>query len=342
MVWPIAIAAAATVGSALLQWYNSSQAAQASAEERAKVEELLSQINEPGFDLNKITPEQFSVVAKYTPETVPTIAEAAPTVVKAASEGAQTGRAAQRKSLERMLQQAESGTDPIYEAAQRKAARSAAGTAASSRASLSDQFARRGAMNSGLQFAGNQAAIGSAETAQAIAGEDAAANQFARQQAAQQNAANLGGQMFGQDVGIEQTNANILNSFNQRAVQNAMEANQFNAQQKWNAQLQNQNLAQDVANRNVTQGNAAQYENRDYGNKMQQQAYQNKLDKLRIQQGIGSQNAQDAYGNAAQQNQAISGLAGGIANVAGYYGQQQENAANRDLEREKIKAGYKG
>ena len=339
---PAIIAGGALVGSALLQWYNSSQAANASAEERAKIEELLSNIQDPTFDLSKITPEQFQVVAKYTPEVVPTIAEAAPTVVKAASEGARTGRAAQKSSLQRMLQQAEGGTDPLYELAQRKAARSAAGTAASNRAALSDQFARRGGLNSGLQFAGNQAAIGSAETANALAGEEAAANQFQRQQAAQQNAANLGGQMFGQDVGIEQTNANILNSFNQRAVENAMRANQFNAGQKWNAQLQNQNLAQSNADRNVAQRNASQYEQRDFGNKMAQNAYQNQLDRLRIQQGISNQNVQDIYGNAGQQNQAISGIAGGIANAAGAYGSYQENEENRDLEREKIKAGYKG
>lgn len=327
---PIALMAGATIGSALLQWYNSNQAANATAAERAKVEELLGKIQQPGFDVSKITPEDFQVVAKFTPEQIPTIAEANPTLVKAMGAGAQQGSAAQKSMLEKMLMQAESGTDPLYELAQRQAARQAAGTAASNRASLSDQFARRGAMNSGLQFAGNQAAIGNEQTAQALAGEQAAANQFQRQQQAQQNAANLGGQMYGQDVNMEQLNANIMNQFNQRAVENANRANQFNAQQRQAASNANQQVGQDIANKNVGQRNAAAYDARDTANKYNQQTYQNSLDKARILAGQSEGRTQDINANTNQQNQALAGLAGGLTNIGMYAGKPEAGPQSYD------------
>ena len=185
-------------------------------------------------------------------------------------------------------------------------------------------------LNSGLQFASAQGAAGDALSAQALAGEQASANQFQRQQGALGQAANLGGEMFGQDVGIEQTNANILNSFNQRAVQNAQQANQFNAQQRSAAQAANQGLMQDTANRNTAQGNASQYEQRDFTNKMEKDAYQRQMDKINAKQGIASNRINDINANTNQQNQAISGLGSGITNVAGYY-----------QDREDKKAGYK-
>jgi len=332
---PVSIALLAGAGvqlaSGISQWFSSRAAQQASDEELQRMQELLEKVQSPDFDINTITPEEFKVVASYTPELVPIIEEKAPQMVKAYSAGAVKGRDAQRSVLDRLMSQSESGTDPMYQLAQNMAARNAAGTAASNRASLTDQFARRGAMNSGLQFAGNMAAVGDAQTAQALSGQQSAADQFARQQAAMGQAADLGGQMYSQDVDLEKINAGIINSFNQRAAENAMRANEYNAGQRWNAQLANQNLSQNVADKNVTARNVATYDNRDYGNQMKQQQYDNEMNKIGVQSGQSQAAQQSAYNNAALRNQGISAIGQGIGGAASTYAdyKTRENAAQQ-------------
>ena len=165
----------------------------------------------------------------------------------------------------------------------------------------------RDAMSRGTGTGGNALAL------QAIAAQAAAdrASQSGLQTAQdmaqtqqQANAAQLqgAGQLRGQDIGLNTTNANLINQFNQynSAVQQATK----NA----NVQLQNQALQNQRQTQNANV--AAQ-------NQAKQQGVQNALTKAQI--GAGVTNSQNANSNAnsAAKSGMVQGVFGGLGQVGG-------------------------
>lgn len=318
----LGIAGGAIIGSAALQWLNSKDAQRASNAERDRIQQLYEKVNTPNFDPKDLTPEDYQVVGTYVPQVAPYVEAIAPQVVKADSQGAVQGRAAQEDALQNMLQMARNGKDPLSEIANARSGRSAASNSQSARATLDAQMQRRGVQpGSGLSYAGNQAAISDAFQADALAGEQSAADAAQRRMQATNQAANLGGQIYGQDVSLAEKNANTMNDFNKWVR---------GAQQDWQnqragtlntAQQQNLGTAQNVSNANV--GLANQFKGNRIAN--QEQKFQNDLAIANGKAGLSNNRVNDISQYAQQGNSAIGGIGQGIAQTAMYAGKKNND-----------------
>lgn len=311
------IAGGAILGSAIVNWMNSKDAASATAQERARVAELFEKIQQPNFDPADLDYDDYQVVSQFTPEVAPYVEMMAPQAVEVKSADAKLGRDAERQSLEQMMQMARSGKDPLAEIAQAQASRKAAGDAQSARATLDQTMQRRGVgPGSGLQYAGNQAAISDAFMADALAGEQAAASAAGRRMDATNQAANLGGNIYGREMSLAEKNASIMNDYNKYLRDSKQTWQNQRAGTLNNANQLNFQNAQDIGNKNVGLGNLA----KDNRNRQKQQMFDNTLSQARGAAGLSDNRVSDINANAAQQNQAIQGLGEGISKIAMNWG----------------------
>jgi hypothetical protein len=309
------IAGGAIIGSAIMNWMNSKDAAEATAQERQRVAELFDRIQQPNFDPKDLTPEDYKVVATYVPQVAPYVEAIAPQTVQVTSPDAMQGRNAEKSALENMLAMARSGRDPLSEIAQSRASRKAASDAQSARATLDAQMQRRGVgAGSGLQYAGNQAAISDAFMADALAGEQAAEGAAGRRVQANQQAGNLGSQIYGQEASLAEKNAGIMNDFN-KWIRDSKQTWQNQRSNTLNdATMTNFKNVQDTANKNTALANSAKTGRND----MAQQKFDNALSIARGKAGLSDQRVNDIGNNTRQQNTAVQGLGEGIAKIGMY------------------------
>lgn len=327
MVLPLLVAGGAVaLGSALIQWQNSRSASAASAMERARIQGLINKVQDPSFDFNQIDPQEFQVVGKFVPQVAPLILEKNPTLMQAQGAGAQAGRGAQMQALQNLRERSLSGTDAQSEIAQSQAQRAANATAQSNRSQLDETFQRRGQMGSGMQFAGNLAALSDTQNAQALAGEQSAMGAANRRDSALSQSADLGGQLYNQDMSMEEKNANLINDFNRRLTSQQNEFGRFNAGVGNEASMFNLNQAQRNSDKNIGQANEFRKYNQSYGNQQRQQKFDNDLSRLGLNQRQSAGNLQQINQDTAQKNSAIAGAAGAITSGMGAY--QTESGQN--------------
>lgn len=216
----------------------------------------------PQFDTSKLTPEDLQSVGKYTPEIAPYIAEAAPELVRQSSEAMQ-GRSAQRKALEKYLLMGETGDDAISAQESFMARQRAGADTRSRQQALEQNFARRGQLGSGMQFAAQLQAGQAAGNQQALAQMQAASDAQRRRLEALARGADVGASIYSQEMDLASQNTDIINRFNQRMA-NSRQAYEMSRMGALNdAQRYNLGMQQDIANANVRQRNRAQEMNQD-------------------------------------------------------------------------------
>ena len=263
MVVPLVMGAVA-VGSAIAQYMQSEEARQLSAEEREKLERLISDVQSPSFNWSKIDPKAYAVVAKYQPQVASFIEEKAPQLTQMASADAVTSREAQREALTRLRAQAQ-GQDPLADAELAENLSAAAVANRGRNAAVKEDFSRRGqgggtsemlAQLLGTQQANEQASTGS---------RGAFIEAQRRKLQALRDSTSLAGAIRDDEFRVESGNNNLINSFNQRNAVRRQDwatgaATTANEGQRFN--LTNE---QDVGNRNTTTANqfAVQERNRE-------------------------------------------------------------------------------
>jgi hypothetical protein len=344
MVAPLAVYGALAVGSAVTQWLSSRAGQAASEEERARMAELLNQVQEPDFDTSQFTPEQYELVKEYVPQVAKFVEAAAPEMVKLTESGSR-GRDAELSALAELQSIARSGTDPLTEIARNQSARRASADSHSNRATIDEQMQRRGLQQgSGLGLAANLLGTSSAFQNDALAGEQAAIANAQRRDSALQNAGQLGGNIYGQDVNLQSKNADILNQFNQWATNRRQDFNNSNANVYNEAQRFNIGNQQDISNRNIGNKNDAFKYNQGLRNQSAQQKYNNAMSKVTGQQANSAGVIGDIQARTAQNNTAIQGLANaGMA--AAQYGQSRQDrsddiAREEDYRRKRLERGF--
>lgn len=317
------------IGSSLLQYMNSQEGQKATEAEHARMADLINKVQQPNFDMSKLSPEDYKVVGTYAPQMASFVQANAPQLVNVDSADAKSAKSAQQQALQQMLSQAKNGQDPIEEIQRAKAMRDASANSQSARNTLDQQMQRRGVgPGSGLQYAGNLQATSDAYQTDALAGQQAAADAAARRTQANTQAAGLGGQIYGQEASLAQKNADVMNNFNQwirDAQQQNVNANTGIAN---SAQQFNLNQGQKTADQNTGLTNDTNKYNQSYGNSLQQQQYGNTVSKLGLQQGNSNQNVGDITNRTNQQNQAIQGVGEGISKVAMYNAQPSYSSNN--------------
>lgn len=305
----IAMTAGPQIISGLLQWQNSQDAKKATAEERARIAQLVNNLKDPNFDTSMITPQDYQIVGKYVPQVAPLVAEQNPQLLKGNSADATLAKNAQRDLLSNYLAQAKSGNDPLLEIQQRKAQAQAAQEAQSNRASLDSLFARRGlapggAMQYGAALAGNAAA----QDQEAQAGQAAVQNAYQNRQNALGQAAGLSSNIYNREASQEQQNAQTMNDFNRRMASSQNQYNQYASGQANDAQKYNLGVQQNLSNANNDRTYAAKTGNQNLRNDVAQKQYGNQAGRVGMQTGVANQNIGAINQNAQGSNQAIQGF----------------------------------
>jgi hypothetical protein len=314
MVAPLVIMAAATVASAAMQWWNSKQAQEASADERQRMLDLINKIQNPQFDTRDITPEDLEVVRTYIPETAPYIEEIAPQQVKAASAGAMQGRQAQLDALGQYKRLMQQGFDPQTAMEMARAQRGASAEAASARQTAQAEAARRGFGGgpSFYQAGADQAAMDRLALSQQAGLADAANRRLQATGAM----ANLGGTIRGEDVSLEQANVNAINAFNQRQAARKQDWANLGASTRNQAQQYNIGEMQRISDANKRAAYDAAVRNQSNRNTTAQNQFSNAMSKATGQQPQSSQIQQGYAQQAEQQNKSTQAITDLISKMA--------------------------
>lgn len=266
-MWPLVAATVISAGVTLYANYEASKTAKSAsndalAAQKANIDRIMAlaeKMKLPSFDGRELSkadieglitfiPNLPTLILEEAPEAVPLIAsqapllmehitEASPSVAKfiaenppkvitADGEDAQLGLQAQRNALEALRRTGTEG-DTISRNEMIMARESIAKGEAGQRGAMTEEFARRGQLGGGqellMKLAGQQAS-------QQQAGELAmgsANDAIRRRLEALTQSANIGRDLYSQDVSKEVKNADIINAFNQR---NTTEARRIEAQ----------------------------------------------------------------------------------------------------------------
>ena len=375
MVAPLIIAAAVAGGAQVLsgiaQYYQSEKARKASTQRLKEIEDLFNSIKPPGydvtplsppelitqmipqpaFDMAGITPDKYEVVGQYLPEVAQFIAERNPELAQFSQEGRQ-GRDAQIQALNDIKMRTGQLSDAEAQEASMSAMRDAQINAQSRSESILQDANRRGQLGSGAALAAQLQSSGDQMERGANLSSNAYLEALKNKLGALRDSGTQGRQLAQDDLGQQNSNAAIINSYNQRASRDMNAFNQNAAEVRNKGQIFNIGNAQDAANRNVIASNQAKYSNQNrtdnilndaYNRNFNERNFQNKTatDQYNLKAGeIGRRNSitgqtyQDKMGNAAakagvgytgidmmntfarDQNQAIQGLAKGVGDTA--------------------------
>lgn len=226
----------------------------------------------PKFNMNALTPEALQVVGKFNPQLTAFVEQAAPQLIEQSAD-MKKGRDAQNKALEEYLRVGEDDFDPRYQQAVHEGSRQAQSDAQSRQQSIMDNFRQRGMANSGLELGAQMQGSSQAMDRAAQTNLGAASEAYSNRMNALAAGADLGGQISAQDQNMQNINANILNSFNEKMAA-GRQANMNQNTAVMNAAQQG-NLAneQRVSDQNVGNRNAAAEADRARLDQLQQYLY---------------------------------------------------------------------
>lgn len=380
----MAVAGGAQVLGSVMQYYQAEKARKATEEQLDRIRELFEAIKPPDydfsvddppelvtdipeeqFDLSNLTPQQFAMVGQYIPQAAPYIAEKNPQLVQLSASG-QAGREAQITALQALRDRTGQLADMEAQQAGDTALRKAQIGSQSRTQSILQDAQRRGQLGSGAMLAA-QLQSGSDQMEQAADVSAKAALEAQREKLmALRDSGQMGANLAQQDFSQQNTNADIINRYNQRATSAQQNYENQVAQMRNQASLRNLDMQQNLANRNVQTANEydvmnrkrqdalAEYKdkramnerdvtnaNRKYQadfvrsqkdklNNLRSQVYENDLARARGISGLGQFGIEKTYKDAADRNQAIQGVASGFGGVAQAYGNYSANKEMND------------
>lgn len=257
---------------------------------------MLAGVPPAAFNTAAITPEAYKVVEKYSPESAAFIKEQNPKLAQA-SEAGQKGREAQLEALQKYRDiSSENGFDPSMMDKYNLASQKAQAAAQSQNQSVLQNAARRGQSGAGSTLAAQLQGGSDAMQRQAQMSSDMAGQAYQNQLEAMRQQASLGGNLRASDMNESKSNADIINSFNQRATGRYQDYLNQQADARNQANLRNANVAQDVGNKNVSARNTAQEANLRSQNDLAQKQFEN-----------NRQQYQDRLGITKDKNAALAG-----------------------------------
>jgi hypothetical protein len=236
----------------------------------------------PEFAAKGFTPEEISYIGDYMPQVVEYVKENNPTLITGLQ--AEAEKNYQKQALGMMAAETKDKPIDIKDTMQDKvnlAQMQAAAAEQSQRRSLLNELANRGMTGTGqeasiLADAQQKQAQGLRESAlqagivSAREQDNAVQQERARKLAAIQGLMSSSTAMRGQELSLEQQNANIINSFNERASQRYQTYLQNQANIKNEAVLRNLQAKQSIEAQNTQARNAAAHDaiNRDDRNRL--------------------------------------------------------------------------
>lgn len=328
MVVPLIVGSLAVSAiSGIMQWQNSEAARKASAAERQRMENLLSKIQAPNFDMSQLTPEEYQVAGKYVPQAASFIEEVNPQLVKADSADAKLGRQAQKSALAELMGLAQ-GDDLQSKIEMQRAREASASGFRGTQGSILENARHRGVAGSGMELASQLSASQGAYNASANASQNSAMESVRRRLEALRQGADIGGQIRNEDVNLESRNNDVINQFNQRTAARKQSWGDNSASIANEGQRVNLTNEQDIANKNTSTRNTFQSQERNRQDDLLQKTYDNEMSKMNVRSGIANMGRSDAMNAGRDQNSAISGMADGGNTALAYYlkyGNQSQN-----------------
>lgn len=274
--------------------------------DRLSLPEFSGPQSEPKFNLAALTPQQIKVVGTFSPQTANLIKQVAPTTIQNSAD-MQTGRAAQLAALKKYSDIGQGEFDPEYQQMVNEAGQQAGSNAQSRQDAIIQGAQRRGISGSGLELASQIAASSNAMNSGAQANQMAATQAYKNRIAALGMGASLGSQIRGEDVNLQNTNAGIINDYNQRMSANNQNWEYNRANSLNDAQRYNLGVAQGIEGQNVVANNnmALNQQGRNddltkflYGTKLDERSRQDALSKYQY----GNQLSERDYQNQVAQS----------------------------------------
>lgn len=340
MVWPMVAMAAVSLVSAAYSEYKQGKISKQELDKRKALAEKLEQgLRAPPGTAEPFTPEEYAQIQQYSPQIATFVQENRPTMVKEA--GSQKEKRIQQEALDAIRARAQSGKDVIADAQREEALFEADARAKGRREEILRNMAARGLSGSGqdllAQMQGSQdAAVGARQ-----ASLDAAKQAEARRLSALTQMGDMASSLRGQNRQVEQTNVDIMNSFNQRLAnaqnlynQNVAntrnEAQRFNIGNQARVNMANTELRNRTGLDNLTRREAAERELRDFEN-------QKLRDIVNVQSGLAATQGQADRDRVAGRDQLIqSGVSAGSQVYSGYKADQAASAAAAQAEQNRM------
>lgn len=330
---PMTIAAISMAGmsaaGAILNYLNSEEARKLAKSERAKLEALVNKLQAPQFDISTLTPPELKVLETYTPQVAEMVYEAAPELVTV-SDRARMGQRAQDAALAR-LQAISQGTAPGANLEVIAALDRAMQMGGAQRDAILADMGRQGLTPSSSAYANLQ--YGAANQAQKnmfMTSLQAAIADRARRDQATTQSADLGANINRFEVDLERLNDEIINQVNRRNTEARRNYLANRAEEMNRAALYNMDKRQKYSDQNLNNFYQSQLRGQELRNKQAQANYDTERDKLSALAGISTNRVGDAYRNAQDTSNLISGLTNAGITGAMMYGNAAERRADRE------------
>lgn len=304
----------------LANYLNNQEARKARSKELDRLNDIVNAVQDPTFDMELLTPEDYQLVATYKPEIASYIAEQAPHLVTGGTPAAQMGMQAQLDALQKYRNLSQTGEDVQSRILTDQALRQAQIQNQGQQAAIRSSMARRGVGGSGMEYAAALIGQQGSNLAANRSAEQAALAAYQNRLDAMRNSAALGGNIRDSEIGLEARNAGIVNAFNQRMADSlrSYEANRVNTLN--DAQLKNNALKQRYSDVNTSQRNSTLKGYQDMRNKYAQMQFDNKMKKAGLASGVPLMGIQEAGKRQDENADLINSLvSGGNKATTAYY-----------------------
>lgn len=278
---------------------------------RKDIAKLWSKLEQVDFDMSRLSAPELQVVAQLMPELYDAQIQGEAQQIEGSPEMAE-------KQATALAQMEDIGREGMTDVDKLQAVQAKEAVAQANRRtqnSILQNLAARGQLGSGDELAARLA--GSEQSGQAAAdmGADLVRQAALRRLSGIESAAGMAGNIRGQDVAEQTTNANLADRFNALASQLMTQAARDNAATRMGAQEYNVGQKQRVADTNELARADTAARNQEYLNKMRQQSWANKFDTTQQQAGAmgGIAGAEDA--EATRRRQAIASLGQGVGGL---------------------------
>ncbi len=321
MVAPIVAFAAISAVTAVAGAYTAAKARGANQAELNRIKQMFESIVPPNYDVSvndppqyiserlqgasldmtRLTPEVYRVVGQYNPEAAQYVAEANPQLLQQTATG-QEGRQSQIDAL-REFQKIAKGENPELKARMQEAALNAQGAAQSRTQSTLQDAQRRGTLGGGVQFGAALQQSGDAMAEAGAQSRAAAIEAYRQKLSAVQQSGSMGRELAQDELGQQKSNADIINSFNERTSKNYQDYLNQRAQLGNQAQMYNLQTEQGAADKNTASSNEMNRYNQQNQNDLRQQDYGNRVGERNYQDKVSESKANWAASEKNRQNQ---------------------------------------
>lgn len=281
-----------------------------------KMVRLWQKLETPDYDMRDLDPEELKIVAEFFPN----VYEAAiPDEVKTVADSPEI-RDAQTRGLAHIERVAREGLPLAERLSAQRQGRALAAESSRVQGGIVRGLQERGRAGGGTELQARLAGSQQAGEVAGAMGSDLMARAEQNRIQAAQDMVNAATGIRGQDIALRQSNASMINRFNEFVSQAMNQARQYGAGAQERAQAYNVGTRQGIDDQNVSTRNYFAERNQNNRNQLLGQGYQDELARLGGLSSALGQQAQGEYAEQAARAQALRsiGQSGGQAAGGAY------------------------